>query len=543
MADDPGYTVTNELPSIDVPEAQTSAPTDKCEQVIEAVLAAGATLWRGEDGKAYITLTNDNRISRHRVRSRDFRLVARTIYGQAFPVQGSQGMRPGSVPDSAMKEAILAFEAMAMTGVTRHPDVRIIEYEGAVWLDLGREDWCLIRVTDKGWKVVPKADVPLIRSTGIEPLPIPKPDQTALLKLRALLNIERETDFRLIVAWLVAALYPKGPFPLLALFGEQGSTKSNTGKTLRRLVDPNSADLRAPSQSERDLLIAARNSRVIAWDNVSCITPQLADALCRLATGAGFSTRQLYTDTEETIVSVSRPVLFTGIPNVLVRGDLADRAVAITLPPIAADKRLPESEIQARFDADAPGILALLLDGVAMALKCLPTLKLPRLPRMADFARLACAAAPAFGWTEDDMLAALESNHAEVVTDLIEASPFAGAVLRLAAAAFPEPLLGTATELLQYVNRVTGGDPGDERRWPRDATRFSNLLREVAPALRRVGVEVTMSRRPGGTRQIKIQMKGREKPNASSPAKAIIRCGIRIIKKSKGIIITGGRRR
>jgi hypothetical protein len=42
---------------------------------------------------------------------------------------------------------------------------------------------------------------------------------------------------------------------------------------------------------------------------------------------------------------------------------------------------------------------------VFSALRRLPTLRLERLPRMADFARLACAAAPAFGWTEAELLA------------------------------------------------------------------------------------------------------------------------------------------
>jgi hypothetical protein len=64
---------------------------------------------------------------------------------------------------------------------------------------------------------------------------------------------------------------------------------------LRRLVDPNYADLRSPPWDERALVVAASNGRVVALDNVSTLDADLADALCRVATGGGFSERALYT--------------------------------------------------------------------------------------------------------------------------------------------------------------------------------------------------------------------------------------------------------
>ena len=112
---------------------------------------------------------------------------------------------------------------------------------------------------------------------------------------------------------------------------------------------------------------------------------------------------------------VCNPVLLNGIPSLLARADLADRALAITLPPIPDAARRTEVEMDAAFAAAAPGILALLLDGLVLALRDAPYLRLPRLPRMADFAKLACAAAPAFGWTAADMLAALEENRTNAV--------------------------------------------------------------------------------------------------------------------------------
>jgi ABC-type phosphonate transport system ATPase subunit len=63
----------------------------------------------------------------------------------------------------------------------------------------------------------------------------------------------------LIVAWLLAALRAGGPYPLLAISGEQGSAKTVLSKLLKALIDPNAAPVRSLSREERELMIAANN--------------------------------------------------------------------------------------------------------------------------------------------------------------------------------------------------------------------------------------------------------------------------------------------
>ena len=82
--------------------------------------------------------------------------------------------------------------------------------------------------------------------------------------------------------------------------------------------------MRTPPRDDRDLLIAANNSWVISYDNLSGIPPWLSDALCRLATGGGFSTRELYTDSDEVFFDAMRPVILNGIDHMAERADLAD---------------------------------------------------------------------------------------------------------------------------------------------------------------------------------------------------------------------------
>jgi len=95
--------------------------------------------------------------------------------------------------------------------------------------------------------------------------------------------------------------------PPLALHGEQGTAKSTTGRTLRDLIDPKAAPMRSEPRNGHDLMIAAHNGWLLAFDNVSRLSPWLSDAICRLATGGGFATRELYSDTDEVLIDVQRP--------------------------------------------------------------------------------------------------------------------------------------------------------------------------------------------------------------------------------------------
>ena len=142
-------------------------------------------------------------------------------------------------------------------------------------------------------------------------LPVPQ-HGGSIEALNSFLNFASRDDFLLIVAWLLAALRPNGPYPLLAISGEQGSAKTVLSKLLKALIDPNAAPVRALSREERELMIGANNGYLLAFDNLSGLPPWLSDALCRLATGGSFAVRQLYTDDEEVLFEAARPILLSG---------------------------------------------------------------------------------------------------------------------------------------------------------------------------------------------------------------------------------------
>jgi hypothetical protein len=126
---------------------------------------------------------------------------------------------------------------------------------------------------------------------------------------------------------------------------------------------------------------------LLAFDNLSGLPPSLSDALCRVASGGSFAVRRLYTDDEEVFFEAARPSVLNGIEGVIGRADLADRAVFASLRPIGEGARRSEAELWREFERARPAILGALLDAVAHGLTAMHSVRLDRLPRMADFAR------------------------------------------------------------------------------------------------------------------------------------------------------------
>jgi hypothetical protein len=276
-----------------------------------------------------------------------------------------------------------ALDALAGRALFQGPNapvhVRLAEHDGGIYLDLGRDDWAAVRITSAGWDMVEQYPARFRHPRGMQSLPIPTRGGS-LAELRTWLNVASDDDWRLIVGWLLAAFRPRGPYPVLILAGEQGSAKSTTARLLRSFIDPNVAALRSAPRDARDVAIAAGNSWVLALDNLSYVPGWLSDCLCRLATGGGFATRELYSDSEEAIFDSQRPVILTSIEDVANRGDLIDRAVIAHLPAIPDSKRRTESAYWAAVDAARPAILGAILDVVAAGLGRLPHVQLNNSP-------------------------------------------------------------------------------------------------------------------------------------------------------------------
>jgi hypothetical protein len=296
-------------------------------------------------GTAFADIVTDGHRETWPIRSKRFRSWLRRRYYEAT----------GDAPSAAaIRSALDLLEARAQFDAPeRAVHIRVAEHAGHIYLDLADDHWRAVVVGPEGWRVIGCPAVRFRRPAGMLQLPVPERGGS-IETLRSFLNLSSRNDFVLVVAWLLAALRPAGPYPVLAISGEQGSAKTVLSKLLRALIDPNAAPVRSLSRKERELMIAANNGYLLAFDNLSGLPVWLSDSLCRLASGGSFAVRQLYTNDEEVLFQAARPILLNGIEDIVSRADLGDRAIFLTLAPIGEAQRRAESELWRQFESARP---------------------------------------------------------------------------------------------------------------------------------------------------------------------------------------------
>jgi hypothetical protein len=445
-------------------------------------LAQTAELLHARDGTGFADLGINGHRETWPIRSKGFR---RWLARQFF--EATQGA-PSS---EALQSALNVIEAKAhFDAPERVVHIRVGGLDGRLYLDLGDESWRAVEIDATGWRVIDNPPVRFRRAAGMQPLPMPIRGGS-IAALRSFLNVQADADFVLVVAWALAVLRHRGPYPVIVLSGEQGSAKSTFSAILRALLDPNTAPLRALPREDRDLFIAASNGHVLAFDNVSGLPAWISDTLCRLASGGGFAVRQLYTDQDEVLFDAARPVILNGIEDIVTRPDLADRAVFLTLQPIPEERRRPEAQLWADFEVERPRILGVLLDAVVEGLRRLPETHLPKLPRMADFALWATACETAL-WPAGTFWAAYCGNRDEAVEGVIDADPVATAVRAIVETR--TEWTGTASDLLGALAEKAAERVAKSRTWPDGPRALSGRLRRAATFLRKIGIEIGFER-------------------------------------------------
>jgi len=340
--------------------------------------------------------------------------------------------------------------------------------------------------------LAPDPAAPASLAPGPRPLapaslaPGPRPPAPALETLRSVLNLPSRASWLRVLAWLLAALRPYGPFPFLVFQGPPGSGKTFAARILRSLLDPSFAPLSPIPATVRDLYNLARHNWILAFDHVSTLSPPLTDALCRLSSGLGAAVHETSRPTHQPLVQYyKRPAILTVTERWSCSPGLAERAFTVTFPPLAPACRSTEMALLSAFDQAWPGILGALCDAVSTALARLPQMNLPS-GKFADAVAWAVAASPALGCTEEEMQQALTPPPpphpmVEAVRTLIEQRRY---------------WTGTATQLLDLLQ------PALSCHTP---SGVSKQLKTCMLTLADYGIELKFRRLHGGARVVELQ--------------------------------------
>lgn len=475
-------------------------------------IGLGGELFRTPNDEAHITITRDNHAETHRLKSSGFRDYLKSRHFK----------ETGKTPSAqATQDALDTLAGFAYEAGTRHEIyLRVAPVNGpdgtleTIYLDLGDDKWRAVEITANGWQIVENAPVKFVRPRGILALPDPQRGGGNINQLRPYVNIGSDEDFVLFVCWQLAAFQPTGVLPILQINGPQGSAKTSTQKNARQLLDPSSTPTRAMPRNQRDLMIAAKNSPTGSYDNVSAVEDWLSDALCSLSSGAGFATRELHSDGEETLITAKRRVMLNGITGTGSRADFLDRCIILSLPRITEKKRRVESEIEAGFAAAHGAILGAILDAVSVGIRELPHTNLAQLPRMADFAKWATACETGFGWDAGTFQKAYAANLKEGVEVAADASPIVAALRSFIAK--NRDFEGTTRTLSKAINDHVGEETHKQKGFPSGPQALGHALKRAVTILHNVGIEATSVKKENGNVWT-IKITNSDDPNDKAP--------------------------
>lgn len=367
-----------------------------------------------------------------------------------------------------LNSAILLLKVEAQKKDKHHVFLRSGRHEDDLYIDLGREDGQVVRVNADGWTVLPDAPIRFVhRGRSLGELPIPKLGGT-LETFSRHYNVSPH-DVTRIIAYQMSALMTVSSYPILLILGQQGSGKSTLGDMVISLIDPPTERKHGRmsfASNEQNLFVMAKHTPVLYFDNISVVDRFASDALCRIVTGGSMASRKLYTDDDEHMVSVTRPVIATCIGAPTSRGDFLDRSVTIEALPV--ENRKTEKCVWSEFESDRPAMFGALLTAISMSMKNATQIeadisagRLP-VPRLADFAAVAEGACEFFNMERGEFSAwELQcQRHQQAEASL--GNPFIEAILRYVSRPEFKPMDVFARELIDRLAR----EYPDVKGWP-----------------------------------------------------------------------------
>jgi hypothetical protein len=399
--------------------------------------------------------------------------------------------RTRAVPGSeAVSSAIHIIEAHADFGGTQNSmNERVARCADTVYYDLVDKEWRAVEIDSRGWRIVNSSPALFRRHPHQLPQRVPIRGG-AVAEVLKFVNIKNPDEQLLFMVVLVSSLIPGFPHPVVIPHGEAGAAKSTLLRVMRRLIDPSLLELLTLPKDRGELVQQLSHHWTAYYDNLSRLSKEQSDALCRAVTGEGVSKRRLYHDDDDIISAYKRCIGLNGINVVATQGDLLDRAILFSLERLPENKR-PEERFWADFEAARPRIFGAMLQAVAAAIRL--RTEAPVQFRMADFAQWGRAIALALGKSKDDFEAAYLRNISRHNEEALNNSPVALAVI-LHMSLRDDEWRGTPSELYRVLTDLAKqqlhlAEYGSG--WPKAPQFLTKRLNEIKPNLRRRGILIT----------------------------------------------------
>ncbi|RTL53989.1 MAG: hypothetical protein EKK40_05500 [Bradyrhizobiaceae bacterium] len=460
--------------------------------VVGLALTQALDLFHDEDGNAFVTIPKGSGGRQHlNLNKQSAASWLSSIWYRTTD---------NALQDQPRSTALATLAAKAKyDGQIHRVSLRLARFGNAMFFDLGDDDGSMVQIDANGWQIVKDAPVKFVRPASFKALPLPEAGGD-LNELKSLLKIS-DNSWPLVLAFLISAFRPEGPYFCLLVDGEQGSGKSFLCSMLKAILDPSRFEKLPLPSTDSELFIAAKDSHLLVFDNASGVRFDMSDALCRLATGASLARRRLYTDDDVHVITQCKPFIINGIGDFADRPDLLERAMLISLEGLKEEDRLSESQILMDFAKLLPRVLGRLFDVVACAFNNEHCINAPTNLRMADGARWLKAAEPATGLPPNSIISAIvESQNASVIDRMRNRTLFRVLEKLVATGPFEGQIAHLFDQLLIENDKL-------DRSFPRTAAHLSNELRRHRQAMAKAGLMVELQPRGRTGRRVKIWLK------------------------------------
>jgi hypothetical protein len=308
--------------------------------------------------------------------------------------------------------------------------------DGRIAVDLGRSDGAAVLAGPGGWWITGQDLATFRRSDLIAELPVPVRTAEGAMPALDLINLRSDNAKAVYMACRLMACMPGCTLPVEIFTGQPGTAKTGTTRMTVRWLGGKMTQM---PKDLKDWATIAGQSHCLGHDNVSALSAERSDLICRAASGDSWAARTLYTDLGLTVLTFQPVSIIFNTVETAMRGDLVRRAVLHELVP--PWRYLGDAELALAWERAHPAALGWLFDTLCTVLAMLPNIAAPQGETMPDFARVLMACDAMWG---TQSLAAWKAGQGQGYADLIDDDVVAWYITDR----IRQPWEGTAQDLL-----------------------------------------------------------------------------------------------
>ena len=404
----------------------------------------------------------------------------------------------GQKTKSGIVDSVIEIIESEVISIGATYNIRIAWHDDCIWYDLADPLWRAVKIDDNGWSIVSKPPILFKRPKNMQQQVVPV-EGGQITKIFNFINMPPKFKVLLLVN-LIADFIPDIDYPVTIFWGKPGTGKTSACRILKSLVDPSVADIISFPSSEREMIQVMSKNHMTVFDNISRISWQASDILCRASTGGAFMSRELYKDDSDIIRKLHQPVVLNGLYQLGVANDLISRSMFFELEEIDSTSMEPTSQFLKRFEQEKPFILGRIFDCVSGALKNKKTIKIADHDRMGDFKDWGVAIASTFkSGGVSAFLKQLEKMGTIRNREALLGQPLANAVELYIKR--KHHFKGSATTLYKDLceeakhNKINIKHP----LWPQGANAMTRFLNNIDANLAQAGISYEHSRKRSGS--------------------------------------------